>query len=209
MNSTMAATANVRSRRVSDILEFLASSWPGERLSLGDIVGALGDRGYGLLLFVLALPGAIPGIAAFAAVPLALVALQMAIGLPRPWLPRVLAERSMSRRDFAAMASRALPYLSRIERLLKPRLALVTGPIGERLIGVTCVALALLLMIPILFNVPLAVPVAVMALAVIERDGLFAAIGLAAGVAVIAFVGVLGWASVEGALQLAGKYLGM
>ena len=60
-----------------------------------------------------------------------------------------------------------------------------------------------------LFNVPLAIPVAVMALAVIERDGLFATIGLVAGVAVIGLVAVLGWASVEGALQLAGKYLGM
>ena len=209
MNSFAAASANRRSQRVSDILEFLANSWPGERLSLGDIVSALGDRGYGILLFVLALPGAIPGVAAFAAIPLALVALQMTIGMPRPWLPRFLAERSISRRDFAAMAARALPYLTRIERLLKPRLAVVTGLVGERLIGVTCVALALLLMIPILFNVPLAIPVAVMALAVIERDGLFAAVGLIAGVAVIGLVGVLGWASVEGALQLAGKYLGM
>jgi hypothetical protein len=209
VNSFAAASANGRSQRVSDILEFLANSWPGERLSLGDILSALGDRGYGILLFVLALPGAIPGVAAFAAIPLALVALQMTIGMPRPWLPRFLAERSISRRDFAAMAARALPYLTRIERLLKPRLAVVTGLVGERLIGVTCVALALLLMIPILFNVPLAIPVAVMALAVIERDGLFAAVGLIAGVAVIGLVGVLGWASVEGALQLAGKYLGM
>jgi hypothetical protein len=209
VNSTTAATANGRSERVSDILAFLAGSWPGERLALGDIVRALGDRGHGILLFVLALPGAIPGVAAVAAVPLALVALQMAIGMPRPWLPRFLADRSVSRRDFAAMAGRALPHLARVERLLRPRLAVATGPVAERLIGLTCLVLALLLMVPILFNVPLALPVAIMALAVIERDGLVALIGLVCGIIIIGLVAVLGWASIEGALQLAGKYFGM
>lgn len=209
MNDSKAGSRNSTSKRVSDILASLAESWPGERLSLGDIVRELGDRGHGILLFVLALPGAIPGIATFAAVPLTLVAVQMAIGLPRPWLPRFLADRSLARRDFAAMVARAVPYLRRLERLLKPRFTAVVGPVGERLIGLICVILALLLTIPILFNVPLALPVAIMALAVIERDGLFAAIGLAGGIIVIGLVAVLGWASVDGALQLAGKYLGM
>lgn len=209
MNDGTARALRGNSKRVSDVLHSLADSWPGERLSLGDIVRELGDRGHGILLFVFALPAAIPGISSFAAVPLTLVAVQMAIGLPRPWLPRIMADRSMARGDFASMVQRARPYLQRVERLLKPRLGIVTGVVGERIIGVVCVVLALLLTVPILFNIPLAVPLAIMALAVIERDGLFASIGLAAGIAVIGLVAALGWASVEGALQLAVKYLGM
>jgi hypothetical protein len=169
----------------------------------------LGERGHGVLLFVLALPGAVPGVASIAAIPLALVALQLAIGLPRPWLPRFLAARSLSRTEFARMVERVAPHLTRIERLLRPRLMILTGPVGERVIGVVCLVLALLLTVPILFNWPLVVPIALMALAVLERDGVFAVIGLAIGCVVLGGLLGVGWVSIQEGLQLAGKYLGM
>jgi hypothetical protein len=209
VNSSAAATAAAPPHRVSELLDLLARTWPNERISLGDITRLLGNRGYGVLMLVLALPGAVPGISSIAAVPLALVALQLAIGLPRPWLPRFLADRSLSRADFLRMVERADPYLNRVERLLRPRLAVLTGPVGERVIGVLCLALALLLTIPILFNMPLVVPIALMALAVLERDGVLAAVGGVVGCLAIGAVALLGWVSVQQGLQLAGKYLGM
>lgn len=209
MNTSVSDTSRARPQRVSDLLELLARTWPGERISLGDITRLLGDRGYGVLMLVLVLPGALPGISSIAAIPLALVALQLAIGLPRPWLPRFLANRSLSRADFARMIGQALPYLTRIERLLRPRLTVLTGPVGERVIGLACLALALLLTVPILFNLPLVVPIALMSLAVLERDGLVGAVGLAAGCLALAAVVGIGWVSLQEGLQLAGKYLGM
>jgi hypothetical protein len=178
-------------------------------VSLGDVTRLLGDRGYGVVMFVLALPGAVPGLSSIAAIPLALVAVQLAIGLPRPWLPRFLAARSLARSDFARMVERVERHLTRIERLLRPRFALLTGPIGERLMGVTCLALALLLTVPILFNLPLIVPIALMSLALLERDGVFAAIGLVSALLVLGAVVGVGWVSIQEGLQLAGKYLGM
>jgi hypothetical protein len=160
-------------------------------------------------MFVLALPGVVPGVASIAAIPLALVAGQLAIGLPRPWLPRFLAARSLSRAEFARMVERVAPHLTRVERLLRPRLSVLTGPVGERVIGVLCLALALLLSIPILFNWPLVVPIVLMSLAVLERDGVFAVVGFAVGCAVVAALLGVGWVSVQEGLQLAGKYLGM
>jgi hypothetical protein len=206
VNDNAAEAPGAPPQRVSDLLQSLSRTWPQERVSLGDVTRILGDRGYGLLMFVLALPGAVPGLSSIAAIPLALIALQLAIGLPRPWLPRFLAARSLSRADFARMVERVEPYLIRIERLLRPRFAPLTGPIGERLMGV---ALALLLIVPVLVNLPLVVPIALMSLALLERDGVFAAIGLAAGVLVLGAVIGLGWVSVQEGLQLAGKYLGM
>jgi hypothetical protein len=169
----------------------------------------LGERGYGVLMFVLALPGVLPGVSSIAAIPLALVAVQLAIGLPRPWLPRILAARSLSRVEFARMVERVAPHLARVERLLRPRLAVLTGAIGERVIGVMCLVLALLLTVPVLFNWPLVVPIALMSLAVLERDGAFAIVGFVAGCAVLGALLVVGWVSVQEGLQLAGKYLGM
>ncbi len=209
MNDTAAETLRARPQRVSFVLEHLARTWPGERISLGDITRLLGDRGYGVLMLVLALPGLLPGISSIAAVPLTLVALQLAIGLPRPWLPRFLADRSLSHADFSRMVERTLPYLAWIERLLRPRLTVLAGPVGERVMGLVCLALALLLLIPILFNAPLVVPIALMSLAVLERDGVLAAIGLLAGCLALGAVVGIGWVSLQEGLQLAGKYLGM
>lgn len=209
MNDKPARATTGSPQRVSEILELLASTWPHERISLGDIARMLGDRGYGLLMFVLALPGAVPGISSIAAIPLSLIALQLAIGLPRPWLPRLLADRSMSRAEFARMIGRTSPHLARIERLLRPRLRVLAGPVGERFMGVTCLVLALLLIVPVLVNLPLVVPIALMSLAILERDGLFAAIGLTAGTLVVAGILGIGWLSLQEGLQLVGKYLGM
>jgi hypothetical protein len=209
VNARAAEAPGAPPQRVSDLLQLLSRTWPHERVSLGDVIRLLGDRGYGVLMFVLALPGAVPGLSSIAAIPLALVAVQLAIGLPRPWLPRFLAARSLSRTDFARMVERVEPYLMRIERLLRPRFAPLTGPIGERLMGVMCLALALLLTVPILFNLPLIVPIALMSLALLERDGVLAGIGLAAGGIVLGAVVGLGWVSIQEGLQLAGKYLGM
>lgn len=209
MNARAAETPGAPPQRVSDLLQLLSRTWPHERVSLGDVTRLLGDRGYGVLMFVLALPGAVPGLSSIAAIPLALVAVQLAIGLPRPWLPHFLAARSLSRTDFARMIERVEPSLMRIERLLRPRFVLLTGPIGERLMGVMCLVLALLLTVPILFNLPLIVPIALMSLALLERDGVLAAIGLAVGGLVLGAVVGLGWVSIQEGLQLAGKYLGM
>jgi hypothetical protein len=209
VNDKAAEAPEAPPQRVSDLLDHLSRTWPHERVSLGDVTGLLGERGYGVLMFVLALPGAVPGVASIAAIPLALVAVQLAIGLPRPWLPRFLAARSLSRAEFAHMVDRVAPYLGRIERLLQPRFMLLTGRIGERVIGLMCLILALLLTVPILFNWPLVVPIALMALAVLERDGVFAVIGFAVGCAVLGLIFGLGWVSIQEGLQLAGKYLGM
>jgi hypothetical protein len=209
VNARAAEAPDAPPQRVSDLLQLLSRTWPHERVSLGDVTRLLGDRGYGVLMVVLVLPGAVPGLSSIAAIPLALVAVQLAIGLPRPWLPRFLAARSLSRSDFARMVERVEPYLMRIERLLRPRFALLTGPIGERLMGMMCLVLALLLTVPILVNLPLVVPIALMSLAIIERDGAFAVAGFAlGGIVFVALVG-LSWVSIQEGLQLAGKYLGM
>ena len=91
--STLGAVRNEKRQRISEILVGLAGDGSGH-LTLGEVVAALGDRGYGLLIFVLTLPNLlpiyIPGLSAVFGIPLALIALQMMMGQPRPWLPAAL-----------------------------------------------------------------------------------------------------------------------
>ena len=210
--ATAVAAKHDRRQRISDVLIELAGDGLGQ-LRLGDIVAALGDRGYGLLIFILALPNVlpiyIPGLSAVFGIPLALIAVQMAIGLPRPWLPPSLLERSLRRQDFANMTRRLLPRVLKLERLLKPRLALLTSPWAERLIGVFALLLATTLALPIpLTGIPLGVGLTLMGVGLIERDGLVLMVGVAAGLLAVTYSGLATVAVWESFLALWNWLLG-
>lgn len=174
--------------RVSERLAALVADSRIERISVADIVAALGDRGFGLLMLLLTLPNAVPvpgpGLSAILALPAALLAAQMALGLKRPRLPTRLHRASFPRRRVAAVLAYARPGLERLERLLRPRRPLA----GDRLVGVVCLLLALVLALPIPFgNLPVAWALIVVALGVIERDGLAMLAGMVAGGAAVAW----------------------
>lgn len=197
-------------RRASDILNDLARTWPGERVSLGDIEAALGDRGFGLMIFVFTLPTLIPGIAMLAAIPLAFLAIQLMLGKSKPWLPRAILQRSAAKADFQRIAGWLMPHLLRAERVLKPRLNYFATSYAERLIGLVCLVLILLLPLPWPFgNLMLAVPLILLALALIERDGLFALAGFVLATISGGFLIGVTWVTARESLQFALKYLGM
>ncbi len=73
-----------------------------------------------------------------------------------------------------------------MELFTRPRLDLLFGPVGERAIGVVCTLLAMVLVLPIpLGNLAPGATVAVLALSLLQRDGLLALLGyLMAGISV-------------------------
>lgn len=186
-------------RSVSHILLEFGRDWPKERVALGEIVSTLNERSYGLLLILFALPNLVPiylpGLSAVLGLPLAFIALQMILGRSRPWLPQAFLQRSISREDYARVIGKALPALVRVERVLKPRLSFLTVAAAERLIGGFCLVLSLLLVLPIpLTNIPLALPLALFGLALVERDGLCALAATVLGLGAVTFATIAGWA---------------
>ena len=189
-------------RRLGEILAELAAR-PAPDLTLGELIESMGDRGHGLLIAALALPNVLPiylpGLSAIFGLPLVFVAFQLALGRQKLWLPAALGRRSIARAAFARMAKAIAPWLTRLERALKPRWPELLGPLAERLAGLLAILLGLLLSLPIpLTNIPLAIPLVLIGLGLAERDGLILAIGLALGV--IVAVAVL---ALSGALILA------
>lgn len=179
--------------RTSAALRRFARGWTAERLSLGDIVAAVPQRAFGVLLIVFAVPNlvpiSIPGMSTVLAVPMLLLAAQLAWGRGAPWLPRWLARRSFARADFVAVLDRALPILERIERFLKPRWSVLIGPVAARALGGVILVLAATLSLPIpLGNWLPALAIVLMSLALTERDGAVAAVGLAVALAALAVV---------------------
>jgi hypothetical protein len=177
-----------RPRRTSQLLRDFVTSHPEPRISLGALRDTLGDRGFGVLLFIFALPNLVPVniplLSAVLGLPLVLLAAQLTYGRHKPWFPHWLTERSFPRDGFANIVLRSLPYLERTERLLRPRLTFLLSWTGERLIGLAILILALVLALPIPFaNWLPACAIAIIGLAIVEKDGLAVLAGLAVGVA--------------------------
>jgi hypothetical protein len=188
-----------RPRRTSQLLRDFVTSHPEPRISLGVLRDALGDRGFGVLLFIFALPNLVPVniplLSAVLGLPLVLLAAQLTYGRHKPWFPRWLTERSFPREGFANVVLRSLPYLEGAERLLRPRLTVLLSWTGERLTGLAILILALVLFLPIPFaNWLPACAIAIIGLAIVEKDGLAVLVGLAVGVAslVVAAAVVIG-----------------
>ena len=178
-------------RRLSEMLAAIANDPDRDWITVADVRDAVGDRAFGALMFVFAAPNVLPvnmpGVSAVLGLPLLFLALQLMFGVAVPWLPKALVQRTMRRQAFARVMRHAVPWIRRAERLLRPRLtALASGPF-ERVIGLACVLLAVVLILPVPFaNVGPAFAVCVLAFALLERDGLATLAGLVIGAASVA-----------------------
>ena len=198
-----------RLRRLSDILQEIGDvpAGPDDRISLGSLIEGFGNRAFGALLFIFALPVAlpiaIPGISAVLGAPLLFLSWQLMRGREQPWLPELMRNRSFRRTDFAKLLHRVLPWMRWVECLVGPRLILLTGRRGEKLIGFLALVLALILFLPIPFgNTIPGFAIAILALAVLERDGVAAIVGTLIGVAGIGVVSGIVFGLMKGAILI-------
>lgn len=188
---------------IAAALRRLVEGHQAPRFSVGDLLTALGDHGFGLLVLALALPNAVPGplIPGFSvpfALGIAALGLQLALGLNAPRLPRVLQRLSIKAARFRRLVVRTEPLLRRLERWLRPRRSALTEAPGDRLVGVALIALSLVLALPVPFgNTPVALSIIVLALGQLEDDGRALLLGLLAGLAAGIWNAVLIFAGAE------------
>lgn len=195
---------------LSVVLFRLANDNSRERISVGDLLAALGDRAIGALMFFFAAPNILPvppGVSTLLGAPLLFLSAQLMLGM-RPWLPGVISRRSISRDDLAALVRRIVPWLAKAEKLLKPRAPVLVRPPVEYLVGLVCLVLAAILMLPIpLGNTLPALAISLLALGVLERDGVWIAIGLlASAVAGVVVSGVV-WAMIKASVYLLARLM--
>lgn len=189
--------SGARQETIAAVLRRLTDPARGERITLDEAIETLGDRAYGLAMLMLALPmavpiSAIPGISTVFGIPLILISAQLMLGRPKPWLPQWLGTKSLSRADLARMIDKALPWLERCERYVRPRLLALVSPLAERAIGAAATFMATIMALPIVLgNQPPAVAIALFALAVIERDGLFVIFGAIVAILATLLVGAV------------------
>jgi hypothetical protein len=188
---------------VSCILRALADETGRERISIRDLIDALGDRALAALMFVFALPNIFPtppGTSAVLGAPLVFLTAQLALGR-RLWLPEFIRERSLPFRDFQILVRRVAPWLTRAENLLRPRASRLVDPPMEYLVGLLCFILAVILALPIpLGNIPPAIAICLFALGILEKDGAWIVAGLLTTAIALAIVSGVFFALFESSL---------
>jgi hypothetical protein len=189
----MAATMAERGLR--GLLDAFRVGDPEEVLPLEKLVGGLGRRAFGMLLFIAILPAFIPiPVGGAISGPLVvLIGLQLLVGLRRPWLPKAISRRGPRRATLVRFDDRISPWLVRLERLVRPRLQhVLRHPLAAVYTGLLLVFLGLLLSLPIpLTNYLFGILLLLFAFAMLERDGMLMLAAWVGGTITVAVFGVL------------------
>jgi hypothetical protein len=187
---------------ISRIVALVAAQCPGERISLGEMAEAFGDRAFGLLILLLLLPSLLPLMASVFGLPVLILGIQMGLGLRVPRLPAFIAQRTIARSDLLRLSSASTTWLKRVEKWVRPRPGFFTSPLGDRLFGWLSAYTAIMLILPGPgTNGPPAFGNIVMALGLAEHDsrvmGLGAALTLAGCLFATGVLLFLCWFAVE------------
>jgi hypothetical protein len=197
-------------RKLSDILRSVADDETRERVSIADLFAAMGDRAFGALMLVFAFPNVIPtppGTSAILGAPLVFLAAQMMLGM-KPWLPKLIANRSIARQDFASIINKANPWLAWAEKALRARLTTLSYPPFEYVIGFICLVLAVVLTLPIpLGNMLPALAICIFSFGILERDGVWILGGMLMSVFSLVVAGGVIWGFVQAALFFLARIL--
>ena len=194
--------------RLSTFVESLAlkDKLLGDHLTVGQLVDDLHKRGHMVVSLIFAapflLPIPMPGLSTVFGAVILLAAIQMTLGQD-PWLPQKWRRHTVPITIVEKTLSLLAKVLRRIEFIFKPRLlGLASGRYANQFNGVALIILAVLLALPMPpgFNAPPAMAIILLAIGVLEQDGLAVIGGWILGVLNIALFGgffVLGYSGLR------------
>jgi hypothetical protein len=189
--------------------------------NFGHLRDALADRGLAALLLLvsafnmLPLP---PGTSLISGIPCLILSWQLMLRRKAAWLPQKVLNHEITEDTVKLIRAKVVPKLFWLEKFIKPRYWPFSPGNDEFAIGVICIITSVLLIMPIpLGNWSSAIAMTILALALIQRDGLLFVIGVTAAVLTITLctfvVGGIVFAAEKaldgGALHFLKGYLGM
>ena len=178
--------SEAQSQPLSAILTEVAD-FPAERITVGELAARFGTQALGALIFVFGVACFLPfppGATTLFGAPLLVLAPQLVFHSGAVWLPKRFRSRSIAVADLKAGLPRIIPWVRKFEFISRPRLVFLVGRTGQRLVGLVCFLLAVVLIFPIPFgNLLPSFAVVALAFSLIQRDGLIALIGYVAAAA--------------------------
>ncbi|WP_197911759.1 exopolysaccharide biosynthesis protein [Kineobactrum salinum] len=118
-----------------------------QKVCIGEIIAAVGSRSFAPLLMLIGVLIAsplsgVPGFPTLGAIIVALVSGQMLVGRKHFWLPHWLLARSVPRQRMSEVIRWLRPSARFVDKLLKPRLAVMVNGPGRYMIALTCLLIA-------------------------------------------------------------------
>lgn len=189
------------SHDLAALLRRLADDGAENGLSVAEIRDRLDERAYGLLVLILAIPCLVPGlygVPQVVGIAIIILAFQLFCGREEPWLPRWFLNLRAKASWLEGMADFTEKRLGWLERLSRPRLtAFSVGP-GERFAAVFMILATLTIVLPLTNTIP-SVALSLLAVGLIQRDGLFVLGGAAVATAWLSLLAAVGIGLLVGA----------
>jgi len=136
-------------------------------------------------------------------IPLMILSIQMLIGSKKVKLPQRINNYELKNSTLKAISDKIVPIIEMIEKYVKPRFSFARSVYCEQFIGLVCLIAATAVALPIpLTNAIPALGITIMALGLMNRDGLIIIAGF-----FVAVIGVIIAISAIIASWLAIKYL--
>jgi hypothetical protein len=169
----------------------------GPRVQVRWLMDQLGERSFGLTLFMMAVVAFVPGASTVVGLLVAWPAIQMMLGHKMAVLPRVVAQRTVGVARLARIIGFVEPRLAWLERLVRPRWP-TPFQATKRLTGSVMLLLGLTMVPPLPFGHVLpALAIMLLALAYLEEDGIALVVALLAALASIGTTVAAVWGAVE------------
>jgi hypothetical protein len=179
---TSAPVTNLRT-----LLRSLVLNTEGEEVTVRELINAIGRRAYGPVLLLLGFIAVspltiIPGANWFVSTVVLIFSLQIVIGRKTPWLPKGALDFRFRRDHLVQGARGAEKYAHMVDALVRPRLTFLTEAPFVQLVGLVCVAAALITyplgLIPLGPLLP-SLAVLLLGLALTARDGVVVLLAMA------------------------------
>lgn len=159
-----------------------------DRIKIVDLIESMDGAGFGLSIMIFSFALIIPlppPLPSLVSMPLLIFSYQMMMGLKSPKLPNRFAKITIKRSIMATLVRKSSPYIMKVEKILRPRLLFMVGPMVERVIGALIFLFAGFVLIPMPFSnfIP-GLGILIISFGLLGRDGLVMLLGI--------FVGCLG-----------------
>ena len=163
-------------------LQRLESAANGMPITVERLLETLSERGHAVAILILTAPFVlipIPGLSTAVSIVVFGLAIGVMVG-GRAWMPRFVRRREISPERLKSLTNGTRKLLSKIGRLVKPRMSWVTHRSQHWVIGLSLLAGTFIFALPLPIpgnNIPPAIGLVMLSLGMIERDGLLVLLG--------------------------------
>lgn len=178
-----------RRRLTSNVLIDLSNKCSKKTVTLRELMNGLGDRTYGVALIMLAAFNIIPFVSTFSGLLVAFIGIQLILGFSRLYLPNKMLDYQLSAKRVRSALTVFSKKVITLEKFIRPRWHFTEAPIIDRFNGIIIMLLGIIIALPIPFaNFGPALIIIIMALGLLERDGVVQFLAIVFGCSLIGLI---------------------